>query len=57
MIAYGPGNCSLSLISDDGVSNDYRKGVGMATYEAVGSNLRCGGDDSRYLVKDFRRVY
>ena len=58
MIAYGPGNCSLSLISDDGVSNDYRKGVGMATYEAVGSNLRCGGDDdSRYIVTDFRRVY
>ena len=56
LTAYGEGACSVTLISDDGVSNDYRKGVKKVRFTAAENELMVEEPDQRYQVIGFERI-
>lgn len=56
LTAYGAEKCSLTLISDDGVSCCYQKGVRKIQYTADRDGLVEPEADERYCVVDYKRI-
>ena len=56
LTAYGGGTCSVTLIADDGVSNDYRSGVKKVRFLATEHGLAQEETNERYCVVGFERI-
>ena len=57
LFAYGTGDCSCTLICDDGISNAYKtKGVKKIQITATGNEFEVDGDNSRYQFLKLIRI-